>query len=170
VAYLNQAQSLSEAEAGPYIQSAHAEFLKAEEGLLDTIEFVPWEYDNYVFLANLYNVTADTIDPAYREKAVEIARRGMEVEEYGPAIRFQLARALMELGEYEEAREHAETAARMDPDYFEIVLLLGEINLKDGDLEAAKAAYETAQGMNPSYAGLEDTLQSIEESLAAQGL
>ncbi len=168
VAYFSQARSLPEAEAGPYIQSAQSEFLKAEEALLDTIEFVPWEYDNYVFLANLYNVAADTLDPAYREQAVEIARQGMEVEEYGPAIRYQLARALMELGEYDEAREHAETAARMDPRYFEIVMLLGEINLKDGDLEAAKAAYETARGMNPSYAGLEDTLQSIEESLAAQ--
>lgn len=168
VAYLNQARSLSEAEAGPYIQSAQSEFLKAEEALKDTIAFVPWEYDNYVFLANLYNVAADSIDPSYREKAAEIARQGVEVEEYGPAIRVQLARALMGLEEYDEAREHAEAAAQMDPDYFEVVLLLGEINLRAGDLEGAKAAYETAVGMNPTYSGLADTLQSIEESLAAQ--
>lgn len=168
VALLNQAQSLPEEQAGPYIQSAQSEFLKAEEALQDTIEFVPWEYDNYVFLANLYNVAADTLDPAYRDKAVETARQGVEVEEFGPAIRFQLARALMELGEYDEARKHAQFASEMDPDYFEVVLLLGEIELKAGNLEGAKAAYETAQGMNPAYSGLADTLQSIEDSLAAQ--
>jgi len=168
VGLLNQAKNMGETDALPYIQSARTEFTKAEEALLDTIEYVPWEYDNYVFLANLYNVAADTLDPRYRTDAVEIARKGVEVEEYGPAIRLQLARALLELGEYDEAREHATYAMEMDPDYFEVVLLLGEIELGAGDLEAARAAYERAMEMNPTYSGLAETLESVEASIAAQ--
>ncbi len=138
-------------------QAARTEFLKAEEALLDAIEFVPAEYDNYVFLANLYNLGADYIDPAYGDKAIDIARQGVEVEPYGPAIRFQLARALLRAGEYDEARDEAAYAAEMDPRYFEVRLMLGEINLKAGDLQAAKEAYEEAYALNPEYSGLAET-------------
>ena len=72
-------------------------FQQAEAALLDTIAFVPAEYDNYVFLSNLYNVAGQMIDPSYYDKAVAIADKGIEVEPFGPALRVQRARALVAL-------------------------------------------------------------------------
>jgi putative inorganic carbon (HCO3(-)) transporter len=67
---------------------AQNQFALAEAELKDVIEFVPWEYDNYVFIANLYNLGADYLDAGYVDDAVEWARKGVEVEEYGPPVRY----------------------------------------------------------------------------------
>ena len=92
------------------VDDAKAQFLKAEQSFLDTIEFAPAEYDNYVFLANLYNTMSEYFDPSYSAKAIDIARRGVEVEPYGPAVRAELARALAVSGRAEEAIREASYA------------------------------------------------------------
>ncbi len=94
-------------------------FQQAEAALLDTIAFVPAEYDNYVFLSNLYNVAGQMLDPSYYEKAVAIADKGIEVEPFGPALRVQRARALVALNRPDEALKDAEFAVKMDPIYTE---------------------------------------------------
>ena len=88
---------------------------------------MPAEYDNYVFLSNLYNSAGRMLDSSYYEKAVEIADRGVEVEPFGPAVRVQRARALAALGRTEEALKDAQFAVEMDLDYAEARLLLASI-------------------------------------------
>ena len=101
-------------------------FQQAEAALRDTIAFVPAEYDNYVFLSNLYNVAGQMIDPAYYEKAVAIADKGIEVEPFGPAIRVQRARALLSLDRTDDALKDLQFAVKMDPMYVEATVLLAK--------------------------------------------
>ncbi len=145
-------------------QQALVSFTKAEAALKEAIAFVPWEYDNYVFLANLYNLGADFLDPAYGEKAIAIAERGVEVEEYGPAIRFQLARALQRAGRTDEALEHIEFAVEMDPKYAEAVLLMANLYKETGRIEKAREAYELVLRRRPDYPGVQAELDALESS------
>lgn len=149
-------------------QQARSSFTQAEIALRDVIEWVPWEYDNYVFLANLYNLGADVFDPSYRDKAVDIARKGVEVEPYGPAIRFQLARALMLRGDLEEAAEEIDFAVEMDPNYTEAVLLQAEVYRNMGDFERALESYKEVLRTKPDYPGVQGLADSIEASLTGQ--
>jgi len=147
---------------------AQAQFDKAEKALLDVIAFVPSEYDNYVFIVSLYSLGAEYLDSTYSEKAVEYGEKGVKVEPFGPAIRFQLSRALMSLGRYDEARGHMQTAVDLDPRYAEGWMLLGEIERAQGNLEAAQEAFSTALELKPGLTGVAETLAAIEASIAAE--
>ncbi|MDI6693158.1 MAG: O-antigen ligase family protein [Anaerosomatales bacterium] len=141
---------------------------QAEREFLSVIDFVPTEYDNYVFLANLYNQASYYLDPAYADKAVEIARRGVEVEPFGPAIRVQLALALMTRGQFADAAAQAAEAADQDPNYVEAWMALGDARRLLGDLQGAKAAFERAVQLSGGRADAQQALQSVEASLAAK--
>lgn len=149
-------------------QQALGSFTRAEAALKEAIAFVPWEYDNYVFLANLYNLGADFLDPAYGEDAIAISERGVEVEEYGPAIRFQLARALQRAGRTDEALEHIEFAIETDPRYVDAVLLSAELYKEVGEIEKAREAYERVLAARPTYPGVQAQLDALESSVATQ--
>lgn len=149
-------------------QQAAAAFSKAETALLDAIEFSPWEYDNYVFLANLYNLAADFLDPSYGDDAIAISEKGVEVEEYGPAIRFQLARALNRAGRTDEAIEQIKYATEMDPAYVEAMLLLAEFYAAEGETQKALDAFKHALQYKPDYPGVQGQIDALEASLSAQ--
>ena len=140
-------------------------FQEAEAALLETIAFVPAEYDNYVFLSNLYNVAGQMINPSYYDKAVAIADKGKAVEQFGPAIRVQRARALVSLGRLEEAREDMEFAVKMDPVFPEATLLLASIYENLGRPDAALALltnYKTT--VNGGVTTINDALKALEAS------
>lgn len=91
---------------------------RAERAILNTIEFCPPEYDNYVFLANVYNLRA-AVEPGigYEEKAVEASIQATEVSPHGPSARMQLANAYWVIGERDKALEQLEIAIAQDPNY-----------------------------------------------------
>lgn len=146
---------------------AQANFDLAEAALRDSIDFVPWEYDNYVFITSLYSLGAEYLDPAYGELAVEYGLKGVEVERYGPAIRFQLARALMRLGRLDEAREHLQIAVDLDQNYGDAWVLLGDVTRMAGDLPAARDAYTKALVLQPTLTNVQSSLAAVEASIAA---
>jgi len=118
IAVLNSGGTRDEAEAA---------FGRAEAALLDTIAFVPPEYDNYVFLSNLYNIAGEVLDPAYFAQAEQAGLDGVAVERYGPAIRVQLARALIGQKRYDEAEQHLAYAVKMDPMYDQAAITLASV-------------------------------------------
>ncbi|MDZ4168905.1 MAG: O-antigen ligase family protein [Coriobacteriia bacterium] len=142
-------------------------FTRAEKALLDTIAFVPPEYDNYVFLANLYNMGGQFFDPAYYDKAIAIALKGVEVEEFGPAVRFQLARAYLSTDQQDKAIEQLEINVAMDPAYVESVTALAQIYEMRGDLKNAIRVLRVAEDYRPGQAGVADKLAQIEASSTA---
>lgn len=125
----------------------------AEESLLDTIDFIPAEYDNYVFLASLYVTAGYSVgDPVYYERAVNICEKGIKVEKNGPAIRLQYAIALSSLGRTDEAIRQFEIAHKMDPAYEENALELENAYRRIGRLDLAVKMYkESYEWTNSSY-------------------
>lgn len=146
---------------------AQSQFDNAERTLLETIRFVPWEYDNYVFITSLYTLGGEYLDSAYYQKAIEYGEKGVTVEPYGPAVRFQLARAYLRGGNLEMARKHIQVAADLDYRYEDAYVLLGDIARAQNDYPAAKAAYEAALKLNPSHATVAESLKGVEASMAA---
>ncbi|MHB1340745.1 MAG: O-antigen ligase family protein [Coriobacteriia bacterium] len=141
---------------------------QSEEALISTIDYVPLEYDNYVFLANLYNQAAFYVDPAFAENAIEIAKMGKGVEPFGPAIRLQLAVGYTHQARYDEAIAEARSAVDMDPAYTDAWVLLGDANRLAGNLDDAKAAYDIVLQRLPARADVQASLAAVEASLAAQ--
>lgn len=144
-------------------------FQNAEDAFRDTIEYVPMEYDNYVFLTNLYNQGGYYLDDRYYEDAIEAGLDGVEVEPYGPAVRAQLAIAYTNLGRYDQAIEHASFGAELDPRYVEIRAILGDAYRLAGRLEEARATYEEVLELAPDRTDAAAALEAVEASLAAGG-
>lgn len=137
---------------------------RAERSYKDTIAYVPLEYDTYVFLANLENEAAVYLDPAYAERAVEVAKQGIKVEKYGPAIRVQLANALLFQGKVNEALEHLGVAARLDPHYSQAHIMLAQAYVRAGRTNDAIAALKAYLQLNPADTAAATELTSIEAS------
>lgn len=163
----NQQQSGGDAEAA-YRDAANA-FTKSEQALRSVIEFVPAEYDNYVFLANNYNLAAEYLNPQYAERAIAVGLDGVEVEPFGPAIRFQLSRGYMLNKQAEKAIPHMKKAVEMDPNYAEGWVLLGDIYSTTGKKAEALEAYKVALKLQPSMkSSLDPAMKSLESNLASK--
>ncbi len=148
------AQQLGSAEQGSEAQTTafnnlQTTFRQGVDQLQTTIDFVPWEYDNYVFLSNLYALGGDYIDPKYYAEAERVAREGVKVERYGPAIRFQLARALLSQNKPQEAIKELAYAHKMDIGYYEVALLLAQAYEQQGQPDKALAVLKETALRNP---------------------
>lgn len=139
-------------------------FDQAQTALRDTIAFVPSEYDNYVFLTNLYNIAGQVIDPSYYDQAIEVGLAGIEVERYGPAIRLQLARAYASKGEYALAEKHLEYAIKMDPNYADAAVLLAQVYVAQGKTDEAIALLQKY----PNSSTAVSALAAIEASATSE--
>jgi len=140
-------QALQQQQAGQdpaqALAFAKQAFDEAERQMKATIAFVPDEYDNYVFLANLYNLGGQYFqDDTYYEKARATAEQGIQVERYGPAIRYQHASALWRLKQNDKAIDELEYALEMDPRFSDAVVLLSNILQEEGKTGEAKAVLE----------------------------
>ncbi|MBN2248115.1 MAG: O-antigen ligase family protein [Coriobacteriia bacterium] len=131
--------------AGIALQNA----IDAYDGMID---FVPEEYDTYVFYASLYNEAGAYLDPSYFTKAIEIGLRGVEVEPFGPAIRVQLASAALSIGQVDLAIEHLEVATELDPNFVQAFNTLGDAYRVAGRADDARAAYEYVLQRSPGDA------------------
>ncbi|MDO8914925.1 MAG: O-antigen ligase family protein [Coriobacteriia bacterium] len=142
-AWVQQAQTNQQAGKDPAadLQQAKDSFLLAEQAYLDVIDFVPTEYDNYVFLTALYNQAGSYFDRVYFEKALVVADQGIAAEEFGPAIRFQKALALYNLGRVEDVITTLEPTVKMDPRYTDPMLVLADAYKQVGRIEEARAMY-----------------------------
>jgi len=154
--------------AGDAAAAARA-FDAAEKEFKSVIEWVPMEYDNYVFFANLYNQAAFAYgDASYAEKAVAVAQRGIEVEPFGPAIRLQLVTAYLTLKQPQLALEAAERAIQMDPAFTDLWVAIGESNRQLGNLEAAREAFQRALALDAGRTDALTAVRAIDASLAAE--
>ena len=144
-----------------------AKFQEAEAALIAAISFVPSEYDNYVFLTNLYNVGGQTINPSYYQKAVGLAGVGVQLEPFGPALRVQRARALLALKRTDEAIKDLELAVKLDPVYLEAAQLLSSTYVDAGRTDDAIAMLNKFPKWSASWPTVEKEIESLEASRSA---
>lgn len=147
-------------DAGPTIEQARGVFELAVQSLRETIEFVPTEYDNYLFISDTYNQAGQGLSPEYFEDAGEWARRGVQVSEFGPGIRFQYAVALDGTGDAEAAKRELLTAIEMDSRYVDPRVFLADILLREGDAAAALEQLVRARELQPEYPGIDQMIES----------
>jgi O-antigen ligase len=171
LAYQDQAinalsQGLQAQQSGQDPSAAFAvskqKFDLAEKYILETIDFVPAEYDNYVFLANLYNLGGQYLaNPAYFDKAIKIAQRGIKVERYGPAIRYQYAQALLLTQKRAEAIRELKYAIKMDPRFSDAIVLLADAYKQGGDVAAAKKVLDDALAIGVNSPDVQQAVKDL---------
>jgi len=108
----------------PYRLIERQKFLEAESALGEMIRFAPQVPETYVFLATVYNLAAQSLDPSLSEQAIATAQDALVVDPFGLPIRVQLAQALAATGETEQAISTLEYALRLDPNFTEAAALL----------------------------------------------
>jgi len=164
-------QARAEEEAGQdstlTMEAATVAFERSAESLKDTIAFVPLEYDNYLFIADVYNLAGETISARYFQDAIEWSRRGIEVSRFGPGIRYQYAVALNGVEDFDEARAQLLLAIEMDPRYVEPRMLLADIYLRDGDVAAALEQFEAVRRIDPEYPNIDRLIETAAETVTA---
>jgi O-antigen ligase len=147
------------------VAAAQSYFGLAEQALLDTIAFVPTEYDNYVFLTNLYNQGGSYFqNRSLFQKAVEIGRKGMVVEPFGPAIMLHTAIGYRSLGQPLEAEKLLVAAAKLDPNFTDVRSALAQAYLDLGKKAEALALAKELVKLAPDNAQFKQLLKQAEAS------
>ncbi len=173
VSWLQQAQQAGndQQRMQQAAEQARQAFRDSETALKGAIAFVPTEYDNYVFLTNLYNQAGAYFDRRYFDDSIELAQRAIDnVEPYGPAIRFQQGLSYQYKGDDAKAIRALEAAAAQDPAYGDPRLLLAQIYQRKGDPKTAKSWYEAVLklgGASYQTQQAQQGLSAIESSLNA---
>jgi O-antigen ligase/tetratricopeptide (TPR) repeat protein len=148
----------------PYASAVRDRFVKAEAAFIDALRFTPDEYDYYVALATFYNLGGEIIDKRFYTGAIEVAHGGIAVERYGPAIRIQLARALLATGNSAEAVAQLEYCLEMNPANGEAALPLALAYGKAAKAAEALAVLKTAEALLPGQPGVAEAIKKIEAS------
>ncbi len=142
---------------GAYEQSVNS--------LIDTINFVPWEYDNYVFLPAS---TTSLVRPSTRSTTTQRSRSASRASglrssarPYESSLRVPTtARATTP-----KAIEQAKIAADMDPNYTDAWLFLSSLHEGAGDTAGALAIlqrYETIRA--PEHESILSAIKRLESS------
>lgn len=100
-------------------------------------EVIPTDYAGLMALGKVKLAAGDSA------AALEMFTKAGELKDYAmPKI--QMARALLQMGEHDQARVHAEKAVEMDSDSSFAWNTLGRVELAAGDSEAAITSFEHA--------------------------
>ena len=134
-------------DTSPYEAAVRSSFAAAEIAFKDAIAFQPDEYDNYVALANLFNLGGEALDKRFYDSAIAVARQGLEVEPYGTAIRVQLARALLNTGKTAEGIRELEYSVSIDPTGGDAALLLAQVYANQGRPAKALALLKSLEAI-----------------------
>jgi putative inorganic carbon (HCO3(-)) transporter len=137
-------------------------FADAESALKQAIDFIPGESDNYVALANLYNLGASTLDENLYQSAISTAERGLEMMPLGTALRVQLAQALVATGKTAEAVKALQYCLDVDPMGGDAALALAGIYRQLGQTSEALAVLKSVEAISPGQSGIADAIKQLE--------
>jgi O-antigen ligase len=158
-----QAQQNGE-DTTPYAEAVKQSFARAETALKDAIAFVPDEYDNYVTLADLYNVGGEALTKDLYQSAIRVAEQGLEVAPFGTAIRVQLARSLLGIGKRAQAVKTLEYVVRIDPTGGQAALMLADLYQQQGKTAEALAVLRGVEALAGGQPGVAEAIQQLEAS------
>ena len=166
IADLNAAQQAQASGQDPqqYITASKSAYDSSVQALNRTIAFVPWEYDNYVFLASIHNIAGQTLNPAAYKDALAVAKQGSAVEQYGPAILVEMARAYNGLGDNPNAIAAAKKAADMDPNDIDAWMYLSSLYEGAGNKAQALAVLKTYDAHMPGDSNVAAAIKRLEPS------
>lgn len=166
--WFNEAAAAKSAGQDPSqaLQTAQIFFNQATETGQEAVRFVPAEFDNYVYLSQLYSSAAGYLGPQYYEEGAAWAEKGLLVEPNGLPAMYFAGFAYANLGRTGQAVPLLERAASMDPAYLAPRLLLGDMYAKDGNVEQARKWYEEATRADPTDQRAREKLAALEPGAA----
>ncbi|HWP56434.1 MAG TPA: tetratricopeptide repeat protein [Candidatus Acidoferrales bacterium] len=97
--------------------------------------------------------------------AAQEYRRALQGSPHSTIILNKLARALIQMGQFEEALSHLSTAERLDPDNVTTMVLLGRARHATKDYRGARTALEAAIHINPFDPTIYQILYEAESAL-----
>jgi tetratricopeptide (TPR) repeat protein len=106
--------------------------------------------------------------------AVKALNQGLGLNADAPdaaAAHYELARAYLALGQWQDANPHAAKAVAMQPDVATWHILMGNINLKKGDGQGAIKEFEACLKLEPNgpaAASIRDMIPKIQAALQKQ--
>jgi tetratricopeptide (TPR) repeat protein len=104
----------------------------AERALMGAIAHTPTEYDNHVALASVRNLAGNAWkDETHFLKAIDAARRAIEVSPFGAAARYELAWAYAQTGRRSLALSELEYTHALDPAFVDCALGLAHLYIGD---------------------------------------
>lgn len=155
--------------ASPEAQAETLQLMKASENAFEeAIAFIPGEYDNYLFLANLYNNMGRVLDRTYYEEAIKAADRGIAVAKYGVAVRAEKARALEGLGQTGDAIRELQYALELAPSYGAAAMQLADIYRSQGDLDTAIAVLKDVPPGTTEMGAINAAIESLNASRSTE--
>ena len=114
----------------------------AEKEMLKSIEEQPNNVRNHVFLTNLYIIIAESLDPDYANKNIEIISKAIELSPTRTQLYYGLGRSYMIIGDYKKSIDNFSIAKNLSPNVFESYTHLIAIYLFDKNFEESKKIVE----------------------------
>jgi putative inorganic carbon (HCO3(-)) transporter len=147
----------------PYLDVAVRAHADAEHGLHEAIRFSPWEIDNRIALASLYNMGGNAFaDPALYEKAMSTARTALAMSPNAAAARYEIAWALAQTGRVADAIVQLEIAHRLDPGCVDCALGLAHLYAAEARDADARAVLDASLGRRPGHPALRRAMTTLD--------
>jgi tetratricopeptide (TPR) repeat protein len=97
-------------------------------------------------------------------EAVEVARAGLRIHPGYVSARVTLGRALLDLGELDDARAEFQRVLEEEPENLAALRSLAEIHQRHGNNDAALKHYQSAMSLAPNDPKLEQAASSVRTS------
>ena len=118
-------------------------------------------YMNYTSLGFVYN-TAGTlgVKDAY-DKAIEAYKTASTLNPLNPGIKLTIARILFNSDKTSDARDYTKQSLDLKPDYIDALVVLSQIEKKDGNNSSAVSYAEQALSLAPSNQDLINYVNTV---------
>lgn len=124
-------------------------------------------YLNFQTLGSVYQILASFgVKDAY-SKAVEAYKLASVLNPLNPGIKLEMANASFADGKTKEAKEYANAALSLKPDYINALVVLSQIAKKEGDNAKALSYARTALSLSPADKNLIQYVDSLKSGSAS---
>ena len=156
----SQGSSLSETDRA----SLQPNLNQAINGAQAAIAFNKDNYQNFTMLGSVYNIVASFgVDGAY-EKAKEAYKQAEMLNPANPGIKLAMARILFTENKIKEAKDYANVAFSLKPNYIDALVVLSQIAKSEGKNTDAIAYGEQALSFAPQDKILVEYVNSLKNT------
>ncbi len=154
---INNETSLSEAEKA----ELQVDLDQAVNGAYLATTYNPKNYLNFQALGSIYqNFALFGVKDIY-SKAVEAYKTASALNPLNPGLKLEIASSLLADGKTEEAKNYADLALSLKPDYVNSFVVLSKIAKKEGDNASALSYARTALSFAPADKSLMQYVDSL---------
>ncbi|MES2023259.1 MAG: hypothetical protein V4439_01100 [Patescibacteria group bacterium] len=149
--------SLSETEKADLRSS----FENAVSGAQSAITYDKTNYLNYNALGGVYEVVAPLgVDGAY-DKAFEAYKNASDLNPFNPGLKLSLARVSFANKKVQDAKDYANQALTLKPDYLDALIVLSQLARGEGNMNDALSYAESALSVAPQSQQLIEYVNSL---------